>query len=189
VIEAIEFAVRQRHRLGIDIINLSLGHPITEPGAHDPLVQAVEAASRAGLIVVVAAGNAGHREAGTAYASVLSPANAPSALTVGSLRTQDTVTRADDDVAAYSSRGPTAFDLMAKPDVVAPGHRLRSSPPAAPVRCIAGGERPAPAPPLWGSGMRPFLPLSGGNPVYNHARLDVRKGSKWIRAGRHAESS
>ena len=59
VIRAIDFAVENRARLGISIINLSLGHPITQPAGADPLVQAVERASRAGVIVVVAAGNQG----------------------------------------------------------------------------------------------------------------------------------
>jgi serine protease AprX len=150
VIEAIEFVVRERRRLGVDVINLSLGHPSTEPAAHDPLVQAVEAASRAGLVVVVAAGNAGRGADGTEYGSVFSPANAPSALTVGALKTHATVARGDDEVAAYSSRGPTLFDLLAKPDVVAPGHRLRSLVPAgstihaAVVAATQGDERGRP---------------------------------------------
>jgi hypothetical protein len=36
------------------------------------------------------------------------------------------VTRDDDTVALYSSRGPTWYDACAKPDVVAPGHHLVS---------------------------------------------------------------
>ena len=48
-----------KEQLGVDAINLSLGHPILEPAATDPLVQAVEAAARAGIIVVAAAGNYG----------------------------------------------------------------------------------------------------------------------------------
>jgi subtilisin family serine protease len=59
VMRAIDFAVANRAALGIDIINLSLGHPVYEPAGTDPLVQAVERASRAGIIVVAAAGNLG----------------------------------------------------------------------------------------------------------------------------------
>ena len=58
------------------------------------------------------------------YAGISSPGNAPSAITVGAAKTFDTTTRADDLVADYSSRGPTWYDGFAKPDVVAPGHRL-----------------------------------------------------------------
>ena len=44
VIEAIEFAIENRSRLKIKVINLSLGHPIYESRETDPLVQVVEAA-------------------------------------------------------------------------------------------------------------------------------------------------
>jgi serine protease AprX len=37
---------------------------------------------------------------------------------------KDSITRNDDVVAPYSSRGPTWYDGFAKPDVVAPGHSL-----------------------------------------------------------------
>jgi serine protease AprX len=54
VIRAIEFAAANASddRLGIDIINLSLGHPIYQPAAEDPLVQAVERAVAEGVIGV-----------------------------------------------------------------------------------------------------------------------------------------
>src|SRR6187431_3245303 len=45
VIRAIEFAIANKQTFGIDIINLSLGHPIFEPAGSDPLVQAVEKAA------------------------------------------------------------------------------------------------------------------------------------------------
>ena len=59
VISAIEFATANRAALGIDIINLSLGHPPYESASTDPLVLAVEAATRAGIVVVASAGNYG----------------------------------------------------------------------------------------------------------------------------------
>ena len=59
VIAALEFVVQHRKELHVDIVNLSLGHPIYEPAATDPLVAAVEQAVRSGLVVVVAAGNVG----------------------------------------------------------------------------------------------------------------------------------
>ncbi len=126
VINAIQWAVANRTTYGIDIINLSLGHPIFEPAATDPLVQAVEAAVRAGIVVVTSAGNNGVNPTTglVGYAGISSPGNAPSAITAGAMKTQDTTTRTDDLVADYSSRGPTWYDGYAKPDVVAPGHRL-----------------------------------------------------------------
>ena len=127
VIEAIQFAVDNRERLKIDIINLSLGHPIYEPSDTDPLVQAVEGAVRA-------RDRRGRAPPGTTagtpipalvgYAGITSPGNAPSAITVGALDTRGTVSRLDDQVAPYSSRGPTWYDARSKPDLVAPGHQL-----------------------------------------------------------------
>jgi len=126
VISALQSAVDNRVTWGIDIVNMSLGHPIYEPAATDPLVQAVEAAVRSGIVVVVSAGNVGmNPETGlVGYGGISSPGNAPSAITVGAVRTQNTTSRIDDVVADYSSRGPTWFDANAKPDIVAPGHRV-----------------------------------------------------------------
>src|SRR5262249_28518673 len=100
VIAALEYIVSHRKALGVHIINLSLGKPITAPAKFDPLVQAVQQANAKGLIRVVAAGNDG-----PGYASINSPANAPSAITVGVADGKTTVTRNDDYVPSFSSRG------------------------------------------------------------------------------------
>jgi serine protease AprX len=128
VIRAIEFVITNKPALHVQVINLSFGHPILSPAADDPLVQAVEKATAAGFVVVVSSGNFGekHGDGSVGYMGITSPGNAPSAITVGCAITQDTVTRLDDVVAPYSSRGPTMFDAFVKPDVVAPGHHLAS---------------------------------------------------------------
>ncbi len=118
VIAAIEYVVTNHLA---NVINLSLGHPITTPAKFDPLVQAVEDAVRHNIAVVVAAGNDG-----PGYGSVNSPGNSPSAITVGAADGKTTVTRADDYVPSFSSKGPTWYDGFAKPDVVAPGVNLFS---------------------------------------------------------------
>ena len=111
------------------MINLSLGHPIFESASTDPLVAAVEAAVRAGIVVVVAAGNYGMNPTGPAgYAGIVSPGNAPSAITVGSMNPKKTAARFDDRIDPYSSRGPSWYDGFAKPDVVAPGRTLTRPP-------------------------------------------------------------
>ena len=128
VIRAIEFVVAHRAALDVQVINLSLGHPIFAPAADDPLVRAVERATASGVIVVASAGNFGQKESdgSVGYTGITSPGNAPSAITVGAAMTKDTISRLDDEVAPYSSRGPTWYDARVKPDVVAPGHRLAS---------------------------------------------------------------
>jgi len=129
VINALAFAVANRTRYNIKVINLSLGHPIYESAKTDPLVQAVEAVVRAGIVVVVAAGNYGYSPVTgqTGYAGIASPGNAPSAITVGAAVTNGTVSRTDDRLASYSSRGPSWYDGMAKPDILAPGQAMISN--------------------------------------------------------------
>ena len=58
------------------------------------------------------------------YAGITSPGNAPSALTVGSLRTRTPRRARDDEVSPFSSRGPTWYDGFVKPDMLAPGQAL-----------------------------------------------------------------
>ena len=136
VIKALEFITANKDRLKIQIVNLSLGHPVLEPAETDPLVMAVEAASREGLIVVASAGNYGRNpETGVlGYAGIMSPGNAPSAITVGAYDTHNTISREDDSIPGYSSRGPTWYDGLAKPDLVAPGHAIVA--PAAPESAL-----------------------------------------------------
>ena len=127
VIDGIEWVVANRARYNIRVINLSLGHPVMEACATDPLCEAVNQAVQAGIVVVVAAGNAGKAPDGrTILGGISSPANSPYAITVGALNTWGTVDRSDDTVATFSSRGPTAYDLAVKPDVAAPGTKIVS---------------------------------------------------------------
>jgi subtilisin family serine protease len=72
--------------------------------------------------VVTAAGNLGKNANGqTQYGAITAPGNAPWVLTVGAYSHEGTIYRNDDVIAGYSSRGPTAIDFQAKPDLVAPG--------------------------------------------------------------------
>ncbi len=87
------------------------------------MAQAVEAAWRSGITVVCAAGNEGDFGPG----SILSPGNDPFVITVGADDTKQTAATADDSIASYSSVGPTLFDEIVKPDVVAPGQRVVST--------------------------------------------------------------
>ena len=110
VVSGIEWAVANRARFGIEAINLSLGSEGCADGT-DAASRAVDAAQAAGMVVVVAAGNAGP---GTC--TIGSPAAAPGALTVGAMADlgANGFHQAD-----FSSRGPTV-DGRVKPDVSAP---------------------------------------------------------------------
>jgi len=127
VIAGIDWAVANRTKYNIRVINLSLGHPVFEPSATDPLCEAVARAVQAGVTVVASAGNAGKTDDGVPIlGGITSPGNSPWAITVGALNTWNTVSRSDDTVATYSSRGPTRFDLAVKPDLAAPGNKIIS---------------------------------------------------------------
>jgi serine protease AprX len=127
VIAGIQWAIANRARYNIRVINLSLGHPVMEPSATDPLCEAVADAVHAGIVVVAAAGNDGVAADGSRIlGGINSPGNSPWAITVGSLNTWGTAKRSDDTVTTYSSRGPARFDGTVKPDVVAPGNKIVS---------------------------------------------------------------
>ena len=75
VIAAIDRAIALKSAYNIRVMNLSLGRVIKESYTKDPLCQAVERAWRAGIVVVVAAGNNGRDNSmGTSgYATITSP--------------------------------------------------------------------------------------------------------------------
>jgi serine protease AprX len=128
VIAAIETAIALRSTYNIRIINLSLGRPIYESYTRDPLCQAVEQAWKAGIVVVVAAGNDGRNLNlnPEGYGTINSPGNDPYVITVGAVRSMQTPAPADDLIASYSSKGPSFIDHVAKPDIVAPGNLVVS---------------------------------------------------------------
>jgi serine protease AprX len=127
VIAAIDYAIQNRARFNIRIINLSVSSGVYESYLTDPLTQAAKRAVDAGIVVVTAAGNLGRSSRGRPqFGGVTSPGNAPWVLTVGASNHQGTVGRSDDTVAPFSSRGPTHIDRAMKPDVLAPGVAIES---------------------------------------------------------------
>lgn len=127
VIAAIEHAISLRHKENIRVINLSLGRGVFESYKKDPLCKAVEKAWKAGIVVVVAAGNNGRYQPTDGYGTITSPGNDPYVITVGAMKTMGTPERNDDLIASYSSKGPTLIDHIVKPDIVAPGNLLIST--------------------------------------------------------------
>jgi len=127
VIAALDYAVANKDALGIRIVNLSVATGVYESYLTDPLTLAARRAVSAGLVVIAAAGNNGRGPLGKVqYAGVASPGNAPWVLTVGASSHMGTEDRADDTIAAFSSRGPGAIDYASKPDIVAPGVGIES---------------------------------------------------------------
>ncbi len=122
LIAGIQWAIAHKDQYNIRVINLSIGGDPVGPASIDPVDLACEAAVKAGIVVVAAAGNEGAFGLG----GVVAPGNDPYVLTVGATDTLQTRSTSDDTVAKYSSWGPTLFDEYAKPDLVAPGNRVIS---------------------------------------------------------------
>ena len=132
VIAAIEQAVDPDQnpltRDGVNVMNLSLSGP---GDAQAPLSQAVDVASEAGVVCVVAAGNSGR------YLSIGTPAAAAQAISVGATDLQDRI-------AYFSSRGPLPGSYVLKPDVVAPGVDITSCIPGGREKTLSGTSMAAP---------------------------------------------
>jgi serine protease AprX len=157
----------------IRVVNLSFGTPVLESYLTDPLTLATQALVQQGVVVVAAAGNDGTDSQGhTVWGGITSPGNAPWVITVGASSTMGTLTRADDTLANFSSRGPTAVDRGAKPDIVASGvgtistaafgsAEYQSCAVAVPT-CLIGGTRHTAAPYMALSGTSMATPVVSG---------------------------
>ncbi|PYR37190.1 MAG: hypothetical protein DMF90_07710, partial [Acidobacteria bacterium] len=157
VVDAIDWAVDNRKAFDIRVINLSLGGPVTQSYKDDPLCEAVERAVAAGIVVVAAAGNYGvTREGQVIYGGITSPGNDPSVLTVGAIDAHATPQRSDDTLATYSSKGPTLYDTILKPDLVAPGSHIVSAETAGSYLSATYPERH-----VAGSGAGAYIQVSG----------------------------
>ena len=122
IIAALNWVAANAKTYNIRVVNMSIGAAIHESYLTDPLTLAAKAVTDKGITVVTAAGNLGKNAAGEAqWGAITAPGNAPWVLTVGASSTMGTLTRNDDTMAGYSSRGPTFIDFGAKPDLVAPG--------------------------------------------------------------------
>ena len=128
VIAALEWVAANHAAYNIKVVNMSLGHPVFESAATDPLVQAADALVQLGIVVIASAGNQGvdPRDHAVGYGGITSPANGPTVIAVGAVNTNATDQRSDDRVTDFSSRGPTRFDLTVKPDLVAAGYHVVS---------------------------------------------------------------
>ncbi len=160
VIAALDYVVEHRAQFNIRVINLSVAAGVYESYKTDPLALAAKRAVEAGVVVVTAAGNLGRNGQGQVqYGGITAPGNAPWVLTVGASSHNGTITRADDTMAAFSSRGPSYIDYTAKPDLVAPGVGIESLADASSLLFAAH-----PNARLWGTvdtATQPYLSLTG----------------------------
>lgn len=115
IVKGIDWVIANRKKYNIRVINMSIGVP-SAGHQFDLIDKAVERAIKEGIVVVAAAGNEGPKM-GTIGGA---PGNSPNAITVGAIDDKNTPQKDDDEIAPFSSRGPTS-DGLSKPDIVAPG--------------------------------------------------------------------
>ncbi|MEC8877918.1 MAG: S8 family serine peptidase, partial [Candidatus Thermoplasmatota archaeon] len=122
LLRAVNWTIANRDRFNIRVMSLSLGGPVTIPGAtndgQSSISQALDTAVASGIVTVVAIGN-GNLGFAAHPGSVNYPGDSERAITVGSVND-------DHNREIYSSRGPTGDGRM-KPDVMAPGGGVMSA--------------------------------------------------------------
>ncbi|MEP4146652.1 MAG: S8 family peptidase [Halioglobus sp.] len=119
IVRGVQWAVDNKERYGIRVLNLSFSARPRWPYYLDPINQAIMQAWAEGITVVAAAGNDGPEPM-----TVGSPGNLPYIITVGAVTDSWSLeTRKDDYVPDFSSRGPTPEGHI-KPDIVAPGGHM-----------------------------------------------------------------
>jgi serine protease AprX len=129
VVNGLQWVLNNKATYNIRVVNLSLNSTVADSYQVDPLDAAVETLWKAGIVVVVSAGNNGTTNAGVLY----SPANDPFVITVGAVDDQGTASTSDDTLASFSAYGMVPVSITAgqtvnigKPDLVAPGVNIVS---------------------------------------------------------------
>jgi len=113
IVKGIQWAIENKDKYNIKIINISLGDLPNPYGIPGPVEGAAYDAVKAGIVVVSSAGNEGPTPG-----SISLPANKEEVIAVGS-------TLDSEHLAPSSSRGP-ANGWLGKPDVLAPGDLIKS---------------------------------------------------------------
>lgn len=121
IFSGMQWVLANRATYNIRVVNISFGGMVHSSYAEDLLAAAAEMLNFAGLVTVVAAGSAG-----PGASTITTPGSDPFVVTVGADDDAGTATLGDDSVPVWSSRGLTAYDGIAKPDLIAPGRRMVS---------------------------------------------------------------
>ncbi len=119
IIEALDLIVQNKNADGLNIrvVNIAFGTDADQAAASDPLVQAVEQAWDAGIVVVASAGNRA-----SSLGRLDSPARSSKIIAVGAADYANPGNTSDDTIASFSSVG----DGVRDPDFVAPGVSVMS---------------------------------------------------------------
>jgi serine protease AprX len=117
ILRGLRWLIANHERFKIRIVNISVGGDFESDDAQHPLHRAVRQLTRVGIVVVTAAGNRGAR-------SIVPPASAPDAITVGGIDDHNTLDRAQWTL--YHHSFGAAYDGTPKPDLLAPANWIAS---------------------------------------------------------------
>jgi serine protease AprX len=118
VIAGLQWVLDTKATYNTRVVNLSLNSSVYESYHTNPICAAVEILWFNGIVVVVSAGNNGS-------ATLFPPANDPFVITVGAVDDRLSTSITDDVVTSYSAYGTTP-EGHAKPDLVAPGYKIKA---------------------------------------------------------------
>lgn len=110
----LRWVIENHERLGIRVVNISLGGDEDIPCTKSIIDLAAEEAIRRGIVVVAAAGNSGCSEKHTS----VPPANSPSVITVGGYNDNNRLDGRALDL--YCSNYGETADGLTKPEIIAP---------------------------------------------------------------------
>ena len=117
MLEGIRWLKENWKRLGIQIVNISVGS-VKKQKENSQLVQAVESLWDSGLVICSAAGNEGMQQH-----NITSPGISRKIITVGSCDDKEMIDEGGRFYHNYSGRGPT-IACICKPEIVAPGTNI-----------------------------------------------------------------
>lgn len=114
IVRGLEWVMRHRDAYGIRVVSMSLGGDLDVSFHESAVDRAADRAVAAGLVVVVAAGNAGCGE----RPRPIPPANSPSVITVGGV--DDGNRLGNEAPGLYCSNYGWTIDGIVKPEILAP---------------------------------------------------------------------
>lgn len=132
LVDGLQWIYDHHEEYNIRVANISSTVSTQQKYTESAACAAVEQLWKAGIVVVVSAGNRGGEDNSTSYA----PANDPFVISVGAVDDKGTRRLTDDFMKPWSSSG-TTLDGFMKPDVVAPGAHIVSYMPGGDIKTQA----------------------------------------------------
>ncbi|EDL65410.1 S8 family peptidase [Bacillus sp. SG-1] len=135
LVDSLQWIYENHEKYNIRVVNISNQIATKQSYKESATNAAVQLLWKAGIVVVVSAGNKGGTDCSVCYA----PANDPHVITVGAVDDNGTKDLVDDSLKSWSASG-TTLDGHSKPEVVAPGSEIVAYMPKGTIRDIRPGN-------------------------------------------------